>query len=302
MGGGPSAVRRSVAQKSNTEFTSSLQVNLSAAKQQALNGHANGATNGAPTRSQLELWTTREDDKIFIPSIDFEKTGLAEEREQYEITVKLFFLPKQSTSCRCAQTREAVSLVREELHMPSIDLLIVSYPGISFDAEDEEADSAERETVADEDRDGEEDLDTMIRTWDCLEQLHDEGVIRRLGVAEFGSNRLNSFLPRTRIRPSVNQINVRDCCVVPKPLILYAKKEKIELLTHNDCFNILPRGTTRDILGSGPGGAGVLADGEQSENKLQGDVEPQYVVKYTAVVKNRGVIENKGYFALAELK
>jgi glutamate--cysteine ligase regulatory subunit len=30
-------------------------------------------------------------------------------------------------------------------------------------------------------------------------------------------------------------------------------------------------------------------------------VEPQWVVKYTAVVKDRGVVENKGYFAVAEL-
>jgi glutamate--cysteine ligase regulatory subunit len=34
---------------------------------------------------------------------------------------------------------------------------------------------------------------------------------------------------------------------------------------------------------------------------LQGEIEPQWVVKYTAVVKDRGVIENKGYFALAEV-
>jgi glutamate--cysteine ligase regulatory subunit len=45
----------------------------------------------------------------------------------------------------------------------------------------------------------------------------------------------------------------------------------------------------------------VLA-GEGNEDGLKGDVEPQWVVKYTAVVKDRGVVENKGYFAVAELK
>lgn len=34
---------------------------------------------------------------------------------------------------------------------------------------------------------------------------------------------------------------------------------------------------------------------------LRGDIEPQWVVKYTAVVRDRGVIENKGYFAMAEI-
>ncbi len=121
-------------------------------------------------------------------------------------------------------------------------------------------------------------------------------------MAEFGSERLKKFLPRTKVRPSVDQINVRDCCVVPRSLILYAKQEKIELLTHNDCTNILPPGTVRELLGSGENGAGVLAGPEEGSQGLKGEVEPQWVVKYTAVVRDRGVIENKGYFAMAELR
>jgi glutamate--cysteine ligase regulatory subunit len=121
-------------------------------------------------------------------------------------------------------------------------------------------------------------------------------------LAEFGSERLKKFLPRTKVRPSVDQINVRDCCVVPRSLILYAKQEKIELLTHNDCTNILPPGTVRELLGSGENGAGVLAGPEEGSQGLKGEVEPQWVVKYTAVVRDRGVIENKGYFAMAELR
>ena len=146
-----------------------------------------------------------------------------------------------------------------------------------------------------------EDIDTMITTWRTLETLHEEKLVSKLGIAEFGVQRLNKFLGMTRVKPTVDQINVRDCCVVPKPLILYAKKEGIELLTHNDCTNVLPRGTLREILGSGEKGAHVLA-GDGNAEGLEGNVEPQWVVKYTAVVRNRGVIENKGYFALAELQ
>ena len=223
--------------------------------------------------------------------------------------MKLFYLPNKPASCRCAQTREAVRLVLRELHIPSIDLLIVSFPGISFDAEDEDDPDADINTegtpssaeIAGSGDAFAEDVDTMIETWACLEELHDDGIISRLGVSEFGSERLSKFLQKSRVRPSVNQINVRDCCVVPKPLILFAKEEGVELLTHNDCTNILPRGTVRELLGPAPAGFGVLeADGESHEG-LHGNVEPQWVMKYTAVVKNRGVIENKGYFALAEL-
>lgn len=74
------------------------------------------------------------------------------------------------------------------------------------------------------------------------------------------------------------------------------------------------------MLGPGEGGAGVLAEptksgdkrksmhGEESRQnggaddvELRGEVQPLWVVKYTAVVRNRGVVENKGYFAVAEL-
>jgi glutamate--cysteine ligase regulatory subunit len=99
----------------------------------------------------------------------------------------------------------------------------------------------------------------------------------------------------------VDQINLKDCCVVPKSLILYAKQEKIQLLTHNDCNDILPVGTTRELLGPADKGAGILASAPDANDGIQGHVEPQWVVKYTAVVKDRGVVENKGYFALADV-
>jgi len=227
------------------------------------------------------------------PHIDFAISGLLEERSEYDITVKLFFLPSTRSSESSSHTQEAISLVLRELHVPSIDLLIVSFQGVSFDADDDED-----EDVEDDQNQETEHLNDMIETWRTLEKLHTKGVVAQIGLAEFGSERLKKFLPSTNVRPSVDQINVRDCCVVPKSLILYAKQENIELLTHNDCTNILPKGTVRELLGSGDQGAHLLAGLEE----LSGEVEPQWVVKYTAVVRDRGVIENKGYFAMAELQ
>ena len=77
--------------------------------------------------------------------------------------------------------------------------------------------------------------------------------------------------------------------------------EQIELLTHNDCTDILPSGTLRELLGQGVRGAGVLSESKRGMNGMRGDLNPEWVVKYTAVVRDRGVIENKGYFAVAEL-
>ena len=307
MSGGPSIIRRPASDKSNVELINALRSNFLASKQAFVpiaNGYSHASTPEAvhQTPSQnipYSEWTAREENSLFVPSVDFAQSGLIEERSQYDITAKLFFLPHTSASKKCRHAQEAIDLVLRELHMPSIDLLIVSFPGVSFDADDE--DEEEEEPQWNQDGEG-EDLGAMVETWKALEELHSKGTVKQIGLSEFGSERLEKFLPRTKVRPSVDQINVRDCCVVPKSLILYAKQEKIELLTHNDCTNILPSGTVRELLGTGEKGAGVLAGPEESSTGLKGEVEPQWVVKYTAVVRDRGVIENKGYFAMAEVR
>lgn len=293
MNGGPSVIRRPLVEKSNQELTASLRSNFLAVKQDI---HEIQNEDEKLDPRQFPRWTKQDGDILYIPAIDFSQSDLLEERSSYDITVKLFFLPNVPPSRRCQHTREAIALVLKELHVDSIDLLIVSFPGISFDADDDgEENTTDENSEAD-------DMDTILQTWRTLESLHEEGAISQLGLAEFGSDRLAHLLPQTKVRPSVDQINVRDCCVVPKSLILFAKQEKIELLTHNDCTDILPRGTIREILGPGEKNAGVLAASAESEDGgLKGDIEPQWVIKYTAVVKDRGVIENKGYFAVAQV-
>lgn len=305
MNGGPSIIRRPTSEKSNIELINSLRSNFIASKEvftPATNGLDQPNSNKSPSMKARDIpyttWTSRENDLLYIPSTDFSQSRLAEERSQYDITVKLFFLPGTSATDRCKHANEAITLVLQELHVPSIDLLIISFPGVSFDADDEEE---EDELESGHDSEG-EDLDAMIEAWRALEDLHSKGIAMQIGLAEFGCERLQKFLPRTKVRPSVDQINVKDCCVVPESLILYAKSEKIELLTHNDCTNILPRGTVRDLLGTGEKGVGVLAGPGKGSDGLTGEVEPQWVVKYTAVVRDRGVIENKGYLAMAEIR
>lgn len=298
-GGRPSVIRQPLTQKSNVELITSLRSNFVAS--QAIDTEVPNGTNGEANGTHTEkcrdysTWTEDRDGALYIPAVDFSQPSLSEERDQYDITVKLFYLPGIPASRRCAHTREAIDLVLKELHVKSIDLLIVSFPGILFDADDDSDDEGSESS-------GEDDFDSMVQTWHVLESLHEQGMIAQLGVAEFGSERLARFLPHTTVKPSVDQINLKDCCVVPKSLILYAKQEKIQLLTHNDCNDILPVGTTRELLGPvDKGGAGILASAPDANDGIQGHIEPQWVVKYTAVVKDRGVVENKGYFALADV-
>ncbi|ORY59515.1 glutamate-cysteine ligase modifier subunit [Pseudomassariella vexata] len=308
ISGGPSIIRKPGTYRSNLEFTNSLRSNFLAAQQdyaaelQNGNGNGNGVSgyhdqyaqpNGS--RPATEVWTEMDTatSTLYVPRVDWSSGSLQEDREQYEITLKLFFLPTAPANERAAYIKTALQLVTKELGVRSVDLLIASFPGVSFEGDCEwEADKLNANMGNDEEE---------LTTWRELEALQSEGKIRKLGIAEFGTEKLARFIKQVKTRPAVNQINVKNCCNVPPPLTKLAKEERIELLTHGDCTDILPSGTLRELLGQGLQGAGVLADGESTGGGLRGNLIPEWVVKYTAFVKDRGVIENKGYFAGAEL-
>jgi glutamate--cysteine ligase regulatory subunit len=287
--GGSSPILARASARSNAELTAALRLNITSHKEEAAD------ISGS--------WTTQSKSDFYIPSLS--PTPLTEDRSAYDITVKLFYLPHVSTDNRCEHTRDALSFVLTQLGISNVDLLIVSFPNITFDADDEssedESPSASPSPLTTTPSISDE-TDAILHTWRTIEKLHDSATVRKLGLSEFGTQRLSRILASARVRPAVDQINVRDCCVVPKPLIMFAKQEKIELLTHNDCTDILPEGTLRELLGPGKDGAGVLAASATGEGGMKGEVLPLWVVKYTAVVKNRGVVENKGYFAAAELR
>lgn len=182
--------------------------------------------------------------------------------------------------------------------MGRIDLLNVAFPGVGFDAEDE----VPRDTTADgEEGVVDEDTKSFLTTYSTLESLVHNNLISRIGLSEFGSSRLSRLLSglgsptssTPRVRPSVVQINVRDCCVVPRELIQYAKREGIQLFTHNDSAEVLTQEGLQGVITE----SGVLEGFEPTPTPKPGkwEVVPLWVVKYTAVVRDRSVVENKGY-------
>ena len=50
--------------------------------------------------------------------------------------------------------------------------------------------------------------DGVIDTWRALEKLHDEGLIKSIGVSNFGVKHLEFLLSKARIKPVINQIEV----------------------------------------------------------------------------------------------
>lgn len=278
MTAGPSIIRKRGANRSNLELLNSLRDNFSAAQHDY-------------ALAPVDVWTERQGDSLFIPRVDWSGAGLRDEPSQYEITVKLFLLPRTPVAERARYAREALELISRELGTHTVDLLVVSFPGISFEGNCEwEADKLNAQQG---------NLDEELATWPVFEELYRKGAVKRLGVAEFGSEKLDAFLRRSTIRPAVNQVNLNNCCNVPPPLKKIADEHGVELNVHTDCTDVLPHGTLRELLG--PEGAGVLTDAGHPGSGLKGEVVPQWVARYLAFVRDRGVIENKGYFAGAEL-
>lgn len=295
MSSGPSLIRKPGTNRSNVELVSSLRDNFVAAQQAyARQPTANGGPRPPPSLAPADAWTERQGKTLYVPRIEWSAAGLREEPSQYEITVKLFLLHGTPVSERERYVTDAVDLVFHELGVQAIDLLIVSFPGMSFEGNCEwEADKINAQQG---------NLDEELATWKIFENLHAQGRARRLGVSEFGSEKLSAFIKRTSVPPVVDQINLKDCCNVPPPLKKLSVEQGIELNVHTDCVNILPSGTLRELLGHGPHGAALLADPAHGGDGLPGEILPQWVVRYLAFVRDRGVIENKGYFAGAELK
>lgn len=111
-----------------------------------------------------------------------------------------------------------------------LDHFILSLPHQTFD--ENGLDDAEVEAFKTEVQ------TSVLPVWEKLSELRQAGKIGRVGVAEFSKQQLEvlkeAALAAGAVAPEVNQVNLQDCCVLPKDLINYSKDQGIELLTHGD--------------------------------------------------------------------
>lgn len=193
----------------------------------------------------------------------------ANDRESYDVTVKLFFLHTSAFD----DIPTIIHHVLQTLGLGALDLLIMAFPGLEYDASEEQPVRPEN-------------LEGWKAAYKRVEQLHHQGAIRKIGVADFGIKRLQALLPHVAVRPAIDQINVEHCCTVPLPMVAFAHDEKIELLAHNDCTQIMPGRALATLL-------------DEFYPLHEHPVHGEWVAKYTAVSRDRGVVESKGYLVSA---
>ncbi|RUS22596.1 hypothetical protein BC937DRAFT_88357 [Endogone sp. FLAS-F59071] len=203
-----------------------------------------------------------------IPDIHYKSHVLSEDRKDVDITANT--LPSSYVD-------QSIAHIKSLLGVDSVDTFIVSFGDVAFDGDDE-----------DEQKEGKIKTEDMLKVWKDLESHHRRGSISKLGVSEFSRARLEIFLGAVEISPKVNQINLRDCCVMPRELIEFSKENSIDLLTHGDSNDILPTHTLDKLL---------------AEYSLSPAIEiaPRWVLKYSVIISSRGVVTDKGYIVSADV-
>ena len=133
------------------------------------------------------------------------------ERQTFRITVKLFLF--DDCSLECPTLKNGVDIVLKQLGIETIDSLVISLPH-----------RANKLT-----------LDDIKPFWECAEQVVTEGKTTQLGISDLDTNQLiQLFEWAEKTKPMTNHINLESCCVIPEEMSAYAKKNNIQLLTHND--------------------------------------------------------------------
>jgi len=100
-------------------------------------------------------------------------------------------------------------------------------------------------------------------------------LIRQLGVSDLNAETLKKLFEWSREKPTITQINLAACCVVPSDLKEYCNEKEIQLLTHSDPQQIICK-THLASLNLGP-------------------MEPRWTLRYQVHVKCRGVLITKGF-------
>ncbi|XP_058059120.1 glutamate--cysteine ligase regulatory subunit [Anopheles bellator] len=111
--------------------------------------------------------------------------------------------------------------------------------------------------------------------WGLLERYSGQGKIGQLGIADLDADSLQKLYEGATVRPTIAQINLAACCVVPPELQAYCNQNEIQLLTHSDPQELLPR----EVL-----------------NELELDnYGVAWSLRYQVHIKCRGVLAAKGF-------
>lgn len=188
------------------------------------------------------------------------------ERANLSIGAKIF-LNKNSTDC----LNKAMTSLLAILQVDCVDNVVLAYHPKPSTAVEGDSSYGILKWGSKNDKSTEE----LKNLWSNLEQFSLDKKICQLGVSDLDNETLTELYKSSKVHPTIAQINLSSCCVVPPPLQEFCTKNDIQLLTHSDPEIILNDETWSDL-------------------KL-GTLALDWVVRYQVHVRCRGVLTAKGY-------
>ncbi|XP_019752121.1 glutamate--cysteine ligase regulatory subunit [Hippocampus comes] len=183
---------------------------------------------------------------------------IPEEREELKVSAKLFLFESGQSSIR-----DAVEMACQTLAVSQLDSVII----------------AARRLLGD----GVQTLAPLQPAWEELEALVHSQRIAAIGTADLDKDLLEQLYNWAQVKPSSNQVNLASCCVMPPELTAFAKEFDIQLLTHNDPAELISAATFREAMQEG------------TQHVATDDWRLEWLLRYSIIVKSRGIIKAMGY-------
>lgn len=223
--------------------------------------------------NKLEL--KENEGRILRASKELKQKITENARNDISIGAKLF-MNRSSKDC----INEAVNALMSVLNIDYVDNVVLAYH--PYDAVikatptvlDASSTSIETPRTLDKwsKRNGSVDLNHLKELWSCLEEFALNKQINQLGISDLDIEALTAVYQTARVEPTIAQVNLSNCCMVPAALKEFCTQHDIQLLTHSD-----PE---------------ILLMDEQF-------ILPNYIVgwclRYQVHVRCRGVLIAKGY-------
>ncbi|XP_010870352.1 glutamate--cysteine ligase regulatory subunit [Esox lucius] len=181
-----------------------------------------------------------------------------EEREELKVSVKLFICEADLSSIK-----EAVDKACQALAVSQLDSVIIA-PTVLPEGESQT-------------------LENLQPAWRELEGLVQSHKIATIGTSDLDKELLEQLYTWAEVKPSSNQVNLASCCVMPPDLTAFAKEFDIQLLTHNDPKELITAASFQEAVQ------------ESTQDLKVADWRLQWVLRYSVIVKSRGIIKAKGY-------
>jgi len=123
---------------------------------------------------------------------------------------------------------------------------------------------------------GQNDVIGKIKNvWKVLEKYARDKKILQIGLSDIEEAAFRLIYDWADIKPSIIQINLATCCVVPPTLQAFCKDNEVQLLTHSDPNEILPESSIQGVFGR--------------------PLKLNWALRFLVHIKCRGVLTTKGY-------